>query len=233
MQSTRPSQPTHIAGIIFDMDGTLIDSELHLEAVVHAILGEHHLSAEHFDFSSIYGITWESIARVLWTAFPTLEACNLASDLQQRFDASVRITPAPFIPGAKEFLLDCCAKLPTAIATSAHRSSMEQLIARMGAESKLHVAVSAEDYANSKPSPDCFLLAARRLGVAPEHCLVFEDSIAGLQGAKAAGMWAAAITHRCPDLTQAQHIADFTVRDFTQLPTDFVAEVMAPRRMGP
>jgi len=62
--------------------------------------------------------------------------------------------------------------------------------------------------------------------------LVFEDSIAGLQGAKAAGMWAAAITHRCPDLNQAEQIADFTVRDFTQLSTDFVAEVMAPRRMG-
>jgi HAD superfamily hydrolase (TIGR01509 family) len=48
--------------------------------------------------------------------------------------------------------------------------------------------VGAEDYANSKPAPDAFLLAAQRLGVAAEHCLVFEDTELGIQAATAAGM---------------------------------------------
>ncbi len=52
----------------------------------------------------------------------------------------------------------------------------------------LKYSVCAEDYAHGKPAPDCFLLAAERLGVAPEHCLVFEDTQLGIDAATAAGM---------------------------------------------
>ena len=63
-----------------------------------------------------------------------------------------------------------------------------RLLARKAVEEGFKTIVAAEDYVNSKPAPDAFLLAAKRLGVRPETCLVFEDTDLGIQAAKAAGM---------------------------------------------
>ncbi len=69
---------------------------------------------------------------------------------------------------------------------------------------KFDTIVSAEDYANGKPAPDAFLLAAQRLGIAPEDCLVFEDTELGIQAATAAGM--ASVRVPIPSRISALHL---------------------------
>jgi HAD superfamily hydrolase (TIGR01509 family) len=79
-------------------------------------------------------------------------------------------------------------RIPFAVVSGSRRNSVVSSLTALHLLDKFDTIVGAEDYQNSKPAPDAFLLAATRLGVAPEHCLVFEDTALGIQAATAAGM---------------------------------------------
>jgi beta-phosphoglucomutase family hydrolase len=79
-------------------------------------------------------------------------------------------------------------RIPFAVVSGSTRDSVVRSLTALNLLDKFETIVAAEDYMRGKPAPDAFLLAAARLGVAPEDCLVFEDSELGIQAAKAAGM---------------------------------------------
>ena len=79
-------------------------------------------------------------------------------------------------------------KIPFGIVSGSTRESVVNSLNTLGLLNKFDTIVASEDYKRSKPAPDAFLLAAKRLGVAPELCLVFEDADIGIQAATAAGM---------------------------------------------
>ena len=113
------------------------------------------------------------------------------------------------IRGVADFL----AFLPRerwAIVTSAPRKLAEARIAAAGLPTP-GVLVAAEDVERGKPAPDPFLLGARKLGVEPGDCLVFEDTLAGLQSAAAAGMTSIVVTttHAHPLETEVSAVADY------------------------
>jgi HAD superfamily hydrolase (TIGR01509 family) len=105
----------------------------------------------------------------------------------------------PLKPGVVE-LLDFLAErgLPLAVATSAARNTAERHLAKAGLLDRFAALATRDDVERIKPYPDIYLEAARRLGVAPEHCLAFEDSNIGLEAAHAAGTMAFMV----PDLLQ-------------------------------
>jgi beta-phosphoglucomutase family hydrolase len=78
--------------------------------------------------------------------------------------------------------------IPLAVVSGSSRESVLNSLATLGLLDRFDTIVGAEDYARSKPAPDAFLMAAERLGVAPQDCLVFEDTELGIQAATAAGM---------------------------------------------
>ena len=80
------------------------------------------------------------------------------------------------------------------------------------------VVVDASQYEHGKPAPDCYLMAAARLGLAPSECLVFEDAVGGIRAAKAAGMCVAAITATMPREALAAESPDILVDSFVQFP---------------
>jgi beta-phosphoglucomutase-like phosphatase (HAD superfamily) len=79
-------------------------------------------------------------------------------------------------------------RIPQAVASGGHRHIVHQTLRTLGITHLFQTIVTSEDYARGKPHPDPFLEAARRLGVAPERCLVFEDTETGRSAAEAAGM---------------------------------------------
>lgn len=79
-------------------------------------------------------------------------------------------------------------EIPMAVASGGHRDLVERTLVALGIRELFAEVVAAEDYERGKPFPDPFLIAARRLGVSPEHCLVFEDTATGAEAARAAGM---------------------------------------------
>ena len=217
----------NIQGVIFDMDGTLIDSELFTEQAVERLLTDHGLPTEHVDYKQFYGITWKNIEGKLQAQFPSLASTQLAATLQQHFHAMGLENPPDAIPGSPCAVQEAGKWMKAAIGTSSNRESLEEVITQLGIRDALSVAVSAEDYEHSKPAPDCYLLVAKNLSVQPHRCLVFEDSIPGIRAARAAGMSVIAITHRCTNEALAKELADMAIANFEELPEHFWQTIKA------
>ncbi len=217
-----------IQAVAFDMDGTLTDSEGLTARAIASLLADHGITAAADDDARwFHGVTWASIAATLNRDHPELAGAATAAELQARFHESFVGQPPPLIGGAREALLAAAAHHPVAIASSSNRESVESLVDRLRLHDAIPVRVCAEDVRDSKPHPECYLEAAARLGCEPAHLLVFEDSLAGLRAARAAGARTVAITQgkTAAGLDEVRPLADLCVRDYTELPAGFFANI--------
>ncbi len=210
-----PAAIQGIRAVLFDMDGTLILSEDRTEYAVATLLTAHGIDPDPETLESFHGITWETSARHLEQRWPRFRSINVVPELQRLFHASFADDPPPQVPGAREALLAAAALVPTAIVTSSNRETLDLVCAQLDLVDTLTAAMGAEDYTGSKPSPEPYLAAASRLEVAPEQCLVFEDSAPGIQAAVAAGATVIAIGN------QTSH--EPWIKDYNDLPRDFFA----------
>jgi len=168
------------AAFLFDMDGTILTSIASAERTWSAWAIAHGLDVATF-LPTIHGVrTVETIRRLgLPGVDPEVEAAAITAAEMDDVDD---IEP---IAGAAAFLKALPADRWT-IVTSAPRALAERRLGAAGIPVPDRF-IAAEDVANGKPAPDCFLLAAERLGVASADCLVFEDAAAGIAAADAAG----------------------------------------------
>ena len=191
---------------LFDMDGTILSSIKAAERVWTTWAERYGLDVESF-LPTIHGRrAVDTIARLnLPNLDPIVEAERIT--LMEIADVA-GIEP---IPGAAPFL----SRLPRhrwAVVTSAPRALALARIAAAGLPVPACL-VSADDVTQGKPAPDCFLLAAERLGVAIKNCLVFEDAPAGIQAAEAAGanLLIITATHTHELVTAHQTIPDYSL----------------------
>lgn len=216
--------------VLFDLDGTLIDSEGRTDQVILAFLEAKGLDpGDTMEAAHVHGTTWESIGARIAASFPELADEPLAEELQCAFQDSLDTEPAPPVPGAKEALHTALEEFPTAIVTSGNRESLLNSITELQVFASEVTMVCAEDVKQSKPKPEAFLKAADRLGVAAARCLAFEDSVAGLTAARAAGMTTIAIArNREGDARRAlEALATHVIADFTELPEGFFTPASA------
>lgn len=192
------------AAFLFDMDGTILTSIIAAERVWAAWARSHGLDVDVF-LPTIHGK--RSIDTVRGVGLPDIDAEAEAQRITQAEIEDVEGIEA--IAGVAAFL----ATLPAerwAIVTSAPRALAEARIAAAGLPVP-PVMVAAEDVQRGKPAPDPFLLGAEKLGMRPQDCLVFEDTLAGLQSAEAAGMDSIVVTatHHQPLETKATGVPDY------------------------
>jgi beta-phosphoglucomutase-like phosphatase (HAD superfamily) len=181
--------PEYIQGLIFDCDGTLADSmPLHMKAWEHAIRSMG--GAWDFDFFCAQkGMPEEAIVALYNTRFATtLEPANTVRT-KHRFFQSHASEFEP-IPHVVEVVRKYYGKLPMAVASGGVRQNVDLELESLGIKDCFTVILTADDDIKPKPAPDLFLEAARRLGIAPELCQVFEDGDLGLEAARLAGMLA-------------------------------------------
>lgn len=189
--------PRSPAGIVFDMDGLLFDTErLYEEAALAAAVELGFVMDSTFHRSTI-GSSWPVIRDMLLDRYgPTFAADELKARARRIFNELVD-THLPLKPGVLE-LLDLLDELglPRAIATTSSRPTVRHHLEAHDLVDRFHQIVAHGDYVRHKPAPDPFLKAAEQLGVAPELCLALEDSHHGVRAASAAGM----MTVMIPDL---------------------------------
>jgi len=179
--------PGDFAGYIFDCDGTLADSmPLHFRAWT-AALKEHKAEFPEALFYEMGGTPTEQIVEMLndrhGHKMPPKETAAYKESLY--LELLTEIQPiTPVVDFARSF----AGKLPIAVASGGHRGIVQKTLSSLGILELFDVLVGAEDYLKGKPAPDPFLEAARRLGVEPSRCLVFEDTQLGIDAAVAAGM---------------------------------------------
>lgn len=173
---------------IFDLDGTLVDTETLMFAAGQTAFARHGLEMTHALFAQLLGTDEPTGTRILARALPEadLPALNAAwtSEIHSRFAEGI-----PAKPGAADLLSRLADKgLPIAIATSSGAKAAAHKLADAGLAHFFDIVVTADDVTHRKPAPDPYLLAAQRLGIPPARCVAFEDSAPGSQSARAAGM---------------------------------------------
>jgi beta-phosphoglucomutase family hydrolase len=179
--------PHCVRGIIFDCDGTLADTmPAHYEAWMATLAGRG-LEMSEDRFYALGGWPTRRVAELLIaeSARP-LDAVQLSHEKELRFRQALHLVE-PIEP-VVEVVRRYRGKLPLAVATGAERSICEQILHQIGLPNWFDAIVSADDVEHHKPAPDVFREAARRLGVEPRFCLVFEDTDPGLEAARRACM---------------------------------------------
>jgi sugar-phosphatase len=206
-----------IEAIIFDMDGTLVDSEIYTIRAIEELTREAGLSGSRVQPDDVYGVTWDVVSERVLEAFPELGSDSVSLALQRHFRAISQQDGCALIPGSGAYFAIVSREVKVGLYTSNVRAAVTHLLGEHTCFEGLDTIVTSEDVTESKPSPQGYLLAAQRLGVQPERCLVFEDSTAGLKAARAAGMRTVGVTHRCADLGAVQALAGQTISDYRAL----------------
>jgi HAD superfamily hydrolase (TIGR01509 family) len=172
---------------LFDCDGTIVDSmPLHYIAWKKA-LAEWNCS---FDERLFYAWGGRPVTEII-AALNQRDGLNMPVDAVARRKEDLYFELLPQIKAIPEVVEHIEAKhghIPLAVVSGSRRDSVLGSLTALHLIDKFDVLVCAEDYARGKPAPDCFLVAAERLGIPPKDCLVFEDTDLGIEAATAAGM---------------------------------------------
>lgn len=219
-----------IQAVLFDMDGVLIDSEpVYLDIIMQMYkeIGAPVSAAEHFESLGCKSEEWwrhilEKYAIDGCTP-QALAAEEAARTLAYFYDDSQKKQYFPHLKQTLRALKEAGYRL--AVASASPYPVIEKVLALGGIDTYFDAAVSSSDpdVKNGKPAPDVFLCAARRLGCAPESCIVVEDSSRGIAAAKAAGMRCLAFLSAPMPVDVSQADATFeTYRDFLKVADKFI-----------
>lgn len=209
-------------GIIFDMDGVLLDSEPYIIKACSQMFAEKGLKVQPHDFHPFTGTGEDrfigGVAEKYY--FPL----DLADAKKRAYDIYLEIIKGNLqpLPGTRDFIANCRKmNKKMAVASSADwrkvKGNLDEI--KIPAET-FDSVLSGSDVKNKKPNPDIFLLAAKCIGLNPKDCLVVEDALSGIQAAKAAGCKCLGITS---SFTPAQLPgADFYAKDLAHVPDEAI-----------
>ncbi|MBK6010719.1 HAD family phosphatase [Streptomyces sp. MBT53] len=183
--------------VIFDLDGTLVDSEPNYYEATRQTLAEHGVPdftwAQHERFVGIS--TQETLALLKERHGLKTPVGELLTETNSRYLALARAATHAY-PEMRKFVELLAAEgVPMAVASGSSPEAIEAILSGTGLDTVLRTVVSADEVAQGKPAPDVFLEAARRLGAAPADCVVLEDAAPGAAAAHAAGMRCIAIPY--------------------------------------
>jgi len=186
-KSQRKKSPKGIRAVIFDLDGVLIDSESVFSRIVERFLKkEYGISITEEDVSNATGMSDEGLFRYV------LEKYGVEVDPKKYKEVAWSyFRKRKRLPRTKKALQAVRAlsrKFPLAVASASYSWYVGKFLKAEGFRKYLRFYLGRDDVRNAKPSPEIYLLAAKRLGIPPENCLVIEDSFPGISAAKAAGM---------------------------------------------
>jgi HAD superfamily hydrolase (TIGR01509 family) len=194
-----------VEAVIFDMDGTLIDSESVYIAAMKDAAGTLGLALPLDLCHAMVGVPSHECNVMLQEHYGAgfdlaVFRGHFATSVQRQMSERVPVKPGVF--ELLDFLRD--RGLPLAIATSAGRATAERNLGRAGLLDRFAALATRDDVEHPKPAPDLYLEAAKRLGVASDRCVAFEDSSIGIIAAHAAGMRAVMVLDILPPTEEAR-----------------------------
>lgn len=216
--------PNKNKAVIWDMDGVIADTAPYHHRAWQEVFRQRGKSYTEDDFRSNFGKRNDAIIRnILGSKITLRELEAIATEKEASFRESARDNIEP-LPGAIELLRSLNERgFSQALGSSAPIENIRLVTRELGIEDLFQVIVSGMDVKEGKPSPQGFLLAAEKLGIEPQDCVVIEDATAGVTAAKRAGMRCLAVTNTSPKtkLARADLVVDtlekVTVSDLANL----------------
>ena len=192
---------------LFDLDGVILDTEGSYTAFWDDY-GSRHFSEKDFGVK----IKGQTLVKILGDYFPEENERKAITDAINDFERKMSYS---FVPGIENYIKSLKSNgIRTAVVTSSNLLKMENVYrCHPGFREMFDMILTSEDFSESKPSPYCYLKAMRLFGAGPEDCVVFEDSLAGLQSARASGAFVTALTTTNPEEV-VRNYADLVIRDF-------------------
>lgn len=209
-----------IQAVIFDLDGTLIDSMWMWKQIDIDYLARHgHPLPEDLQ-DCIEGMSFSETAVYFKERFGLSDSLDVIKTDWNRMAYNIYVNDVPLKPGALEFLQYLKKKgIRTGIATSNSKELLMAVLKSLGIAEYFDELHTSCEVAKGKPAPDIYLLVAEKLGVAPDKCLVFEDIMQGILAGKAAGMKVCAIKDEFSLKQEAekQEAADWFINGFDEI----------------
>ncbi len=209
--------------VLFDMDGVLVNSEpwWNEARVAFALAHDRHWSPE--DQALCMGGNsreWAEIMQVR-LGLPDMSVDAIQDAVVAGVVGRYHANPVPIIADAPAQVRRIARHRPVAIASSSHHDIIAAAVDALGLHEVMGAIVSSDEVRLGKPAPDVYLLAATRLGVAPDRCLVVEDSVNGVRAGKAAGMTVVLVPNESfPPTDEARALADHIVGSLADLDPD-------------
>jgi HAD superfamily hydrolase (TIGR01509 family) len=216
-------------GIIFDMDGVIVDSELHWKVVETAFLSSLLPAWGDSDQSQIIGLSMDHLYSLLVKDYDLQQSREQFLALYNEMANDVYLLRSALLPGVRELLVHLHHKsIPVALASSSPMRWIRLVLDRFHLQEFFRVVVSADDLqGEGKPSPAIYLLTASQLGVIPPQCIVIEDSRNGVLSAKRAQMYCVGLRNGFneeQDLSQA----DLIIHNFSEFSQHLFQELLKP-----
>ncbi len=216
-------QPTK--AIIFDLDGVLVNTaRFHFKAWK-KIANTLNIEFDHPQNEQLKGVSRvDSLQKILnWGNIELSE--SEFEQLMHKKNADYltyisQLTKADILPGVSQTLSFFAAhNIPLAVGSASKNARF--ILEKLGLTPAFNSIVDGTDVTKAKPDPEVFLIGAKKLGVAPKNCIVFEDAVAGIQAAKAAEMTSIGIGN-----AEVLHEADYNFTDFTEITTEFLQKLI-------
>lgn len=199
-----------LTAVVFDFDGTLVDSERVSRAAMTEVLAQDDYTLTDEDHRAVVGHAWPHtrayLARTVGYDEDGIESYR--KRVRQAFrDRLDQVVAFPDAVATLTAVAD--AGVPVAVCTSSGRLYLERLLEWRGLAGRISATVASEDTVEHKPQPAPYLLAAERLGVAPARCVAVEDTPTGIAAARGAGMLVVGVDRGLGmDVSQAHHVVD-------------------------
>lgn len=196
---------------LFDFDGVIMDTE-HLYTEFWSMLGKEYLGLEDFGHT----IKGQTLVQIFEKYFEGRDSDK--AEIVPRLNEFERTMPFKYIPGAFEFMTKLKeAGIPIAIVTSSNDAKMEKVYKAHPELLELADAIlTSEHFSKSKPDPECFLNAMKRLDGRPETTVVFEDSLHGISAGRASGAYVVGLTTSFPRKV-IESLCDIVIEDFRDI----------------
>ncbi len=202
-----------VRAVIFDMDGVISDTQVVHAKIESELLRDYGIEISPDDITARFagvadGEMFQQIFKEFGKAAPAIDGLIKEKWAKMNYLTHGNVRE---VSGTREFIERLKNfGIPLAVASASRLQFIEFVLSELGQRDKFNTIASAEEVEKGKPEPDLFLLAARRLSIMPEDCLVIEDGINGMAAAKRAGMRCVGLIQRGVD---QQYPADLLVED--------------------
>ena len=217
-------------GFIFDLDGVIVDT-----AKYHFIAWKNLANSIGIDFTELQNEQLKGVSRVKslekilkWGGkeIPESEFTRLMQQKNDDYLSHINTMDAAEILPDVSKVLDFLTQEKQGIALGSASKNARMILKKVHLMNQFQAIVDGNDVTKGKPNPEVFLKAAKELNIPKENCIVFEDSVSGVQAANAANMVSIGIGD-----SSVLHEADYVFSDFTALEVDFLKELIKEKRM--